>query len=138
MSAVAIIAITAVCVMVTGGFLGCIFWLLMIEEFDRRKPENNVYSGSGLTRWGSLNTFSEYRNSVPDGKLHVYAQAAFALAMVGMASLIAAGAYSITVNQPAVRITHPIEGAIFTAPTNIVISADASEGSISISRVDFY
>lgn len=138
MSALAIIAIISICVVVIGAFLGNIFSLLMIEELDRRKPASSLYSRFGFTRWANLETFREYRNACPDGKLHIYELAAFALAMTGVVGLVSVGAYSIMVNQPVVHIISPSDGAIFTAPASIVIRADASKGNISISRVDFY
>jgi RHS repeat-associated protein len=48
-------------------------------------------------------------------------------------------AVSITVNAPpAVSITTPTQGATFTAPANITVTANASDGDGSVSRVDFY
>jgi len=49
------------------------------------------------------------------------------------------GAVTVTVNSaPSVSITSPTSGAIFNAPANITISANASDSDGSVSRVDFY
>src|SRR5262249_7800074 len=71
-----------------------------------------------------------------NGKLHRYAIAAYAFAVAG---LIFFAASMVRVYQPlVVRITSPAEGAVLSAPVDLVISADASEGNRGISRVDFY
>jgi hypothetical protein len=130
-------AIVAICVAVTGLFVGTAFSLLMIEELDRRKQDSLLDSKFMFTRRATLRTFREYRNSCPNGKLHRYALAGYAFAIAG---LIFFAASMVRVYQPlAVRITSPADGAIFTAPVDLIISAEASEGNLRrISRVDFY
>jgi len=136
MSAGAIIAIISICAVVTGGFLGTIFSMLTIEEVGRRRQDSSLDSSFPFMRWASLQTFREYRNSCPNGKLHIYTLASYALAAIGF---IGFAVFMLIAYQPlVVRITSPADGAIFTARANIVISANSSEGNYSVSRVDFY
>ena len=87
MSARAIIAITAICVFVIGGFVGHMFRLLMTEEIDRKRPELNLYSIFGFRHLKSPFGYREYRDACPNGKLHVYMLASLAFALVGMIAL---------------------------------------------------
>jgi hypothetical protein len=136
MSARAIIAIISICAVVTGGFLGTMFSMLTIEEVDRKREYSSLDSSFPFVRWANLQTLREYRNSCPNGKLHIYTLACYALAAIGF---IGFAVFMVIAYQPlVVRVTSPAEGATFTAPANIVISADASEGNYSVSRVDFY
>jgi hypothetical protein len=133
MSARVIIAIISICAVVTGGFASNIFGMLMNEELDRKRPGP---ARDSFTHWRSVRSFREYRNSCPDGKLHIYAMASYALAALGF---IGFAVFMVLAYQPlVVHINSPVEGAAFTAPANIVISADASEGDYTVSRVDFY
>ena len=94
MSAEAIIAVIALCVMVIGMFAGNTFWLLIMEEVDRRRPELNLYSvfSAFNRRWNrNLEVVREYRSLCPNGKLHLYELVCFALAMAGMITLVVLG-----------------------------------------------
>lgn len=136
MSAGAIIAIISTCAVATGGFLGILFSLLTIEEVDRRRKGSSIGSSFPPIRWASLRTLREYRNSCPKGKLHIYTLASYTLVASGFVGLVI---FILIAYEPrVVRITYPDDGAIFTAPANIVISADSSEGHYSVSSVDFY
>jgi len=136
MSARAIIAIISICAVVTGGFLGTIFSMLTIEEVRRRRQDSNLNSSFPFMRWANLQTLREYRNSCPNGKLHIYTLISYALAAIGFIGFVI---FMLVAYQPlVVHITSPADGATFTAPANIVISAYSSEGNYSVSRVDFY
>jgi hypothetical protein len=94
MSAEAIIAIIALCVMVIGMFVGNAFWLLMMEQFDSGKPHLNLYSffSSFNRRWDRRSeVFRQYRSLCPTGKLHIYERACLAVAMAGMITLVILG-----------------------------------------------
>ena len=88
MSARAIIATTAICVFVIGGFVANMCQLLMTEGIDRKKPELNLYSIFGFGRLKRFLGYREYRDACPNGKLHVYMLASLAIAMVGMIALV--------------------------------------------------
>ena len=138
MSAGAIIAIIAICVMVICSFLMNMIFFMMVEAIDRQRRGESLFSDFGYIRLRLLDVFREYRSSYPNGKLHVYGLAAFAVGLIGMVVLVSVGAYSLLLNQPVVRINFPSDGASFTAPANIIISADVREGDFRILRVDFY
>ena len=94
MSAEGIIAIVALCVMVIGAFAGSVFWLLMMEEVDHRKPDLNLYSffSSFNRRWDRrLEVFRQYRSLCPNGKLHICERACLAMALLGMITLVILG-----------------------------------------------
>jgi len=136
MSAEVIIAIISICIVVTGLFLATMFSLLMIEEIDRKRQDSSLDSYFLFTRRGGLRTFREYRNSCPKGSLHIYSLAAYALAMIGVIGLVVC---TIRGYQPlVVRITSPTDGATFSAPANITISANANISGRTVSRVDFF
>lgn len=69
-------------------FLGNMFSMLMIEELDRRRQDSSLDSNFGFTRRVGFHTFRGYRNSCPNGKLHIYALAAFALAIIALIGLL--------------------------------------------------
>jgi hypothetical protein len=92
MSAVEIIAIISICAMVIGSFLANMFSLLMSTELYERNQDRNFdrFTRAG---WPSpmrrlpFQDFREYRDSFPNGKLHIYSLAGFALAMIGLIGL---------------------------------------------------
>jgi hypothetical protein len=93
-----IIAIIAFGLFMVGMIAGNIIGLLMMEEVDRRRPELNLYSlfsafNRRLDR--GFEMFREYRRLCPEGKLHIYELACFAVAGVGMIVLIILGSISI-------------------------------------------
>src|SRR5206468_6289258 len=77
--------------------------------------------------------------NVPAASYSLTARATDNLGATGTSS----PAVSITVSAstnipPTVAITAPANAAVFTAPANITITADASDPDDSIARVDFY
>jgi hypothetical protein len=136
MSAGEIIAIISVCAVVTGGLLGIIFSMFTIEQVECGRQVRSTDSSFPFLRWASLQTLREYRNSCPNGKLHIYTLAAYGLSAIGF---IGFAVFMVIAYQPlVVGITSPANGAVFFAPANIVISANANEGHYGVSRVDFY
>jgi hypothetical protein len=89
MSARAIIGIIFFCVAMTGVFLANMYLMMMIREINRNRQEENLISYFGFTFPKTLRIFREYRRSYPDGKLHIYALAAFAIAMSSLISVAA-------------------------------------------------
>jgi Bacterial Ig domain len=138
MSARAIIGIISICAVGTGSFLAVTFWLLILEELDRKRPEGRRYTQLGFPRVGTPQIVREYRHSYPDGKLHIYVLINLALAMMGMLGLVGVGAYNIVLNRPIVFIASPAGGASFIAPATIEVSAETREIDPTVSRVDFY
>jgi hypothetical protein len=59
----------------------------MIGEINRKREDGNLISYFGFALPKMLRIFTEYRRSYPKGKLHVYALAAFALAMASVISV---------------------------------------------------
>lgn len=68
----------------TGVFLANMFLVMMIGEINRKRQEGNLVSYFVFTYPKTLRIFREYRSSYPDGKLHIYWLAAFALVVIGM------------------------------------------------------
>jgi hypothetical protein len=87
MSARAITGIISFCVTMTGLFLANMFLTMMIGEINRKRPDGSLASCFGFTFPKMVRIFAEYRSSYPNGKLHIYAWAAFALAMIGLISV---------------------------------------------------
>jgi hypothetical protein len=87
MSARAIIGIIFFCVFMTGMFLANMFLMMMIGEINRRRQEGNLVSYFGFTFPKLLRILREYRSLYPDGKLHIYLLAAFAIAMSALISV---------------------------------------------------
>jgi hypothetical protein len=110
--------------------------MLTIEEVRRRRQDRNLDSSFPFMRWANLQTLREYRNSCPNGKLHIYTLISYALAVIGFIGL---AVFMLVAYQPlVVHITYPPEGAIFNAPANIVMNAETREINPTVSRVDFY
>lgn len=68
-------------------FLGAIFLVntfsaRMIGEINRKRQEGNQIANLGFTLPKSLRILDEYRHLYPDGKLHIYALAAFGIQML--------------------------------------------------------
>jgi hypothetical protein len=85
MSVVEIIAIISFCAFVIGLFLANMFSLLMNTELYERNQDTNF--DRFHTRLDLFQNSHEYRDSCPDGKLHIYSLAGFALAMIGVIGL---------------------------------------------------
>ena len=86
MSARAITGVISFCV-VTGLFLANMFLTMMIAEINRKRPDGSLVSYFGFTFPKMVRIFDEYRSSYPNGKLDMYAWAAFALAIIGLISV---------------------------------------------------
>lgn len=94
----------------------------------------DFYQGATLIGTSTTSPYTISWNSVAAGS---YALTARAIDNLGATTTSAP--INITVNaSPAVSITTPTNGASFTAPANITITANASDRDGSISRVDFY
>jgi hypothetical protein len=87
MSVIAIIGIISFCVFLTGMFLANMFLMMIIGEINRKRQEGDLISYFGFAFPKMLRIFREYRSSYPDGKLHTYSLAAFAIAMSALISV---------------------------------------------------
>ena len=87
MSERAIVGIVSFCVALTGVIVANMFLYMMIGEINRKRQEGNLVSYFGFTGPKILRIFEEYRLWYPRGNLHIYALAAFGLAMVGLISV---------------------------------------------------
>jgi hypothetical protein len=87
MSGRTIAGIISFCFVLTGLFLSNMFLMMMIGEINRKRQEGNPVSYIGFTFPKMLRIFDEYRRSYPDGKVHIYASTAFALAIIGLVSV---------------------------------------------------
>ncbi|MCI0550106.1 MAG: hypothetical protein L0287_04055, partial [Anaerolineae bacterium] len=68
-------------------FLANMFLMMMIGEINRKRQEGNLISYFGFAFPKMLRIFREYRSSYPDGKLHIYSLATFAIAMSALISV---------------------------------------------------
>ena len=84
MSTRAITGIISFCVAMTGIFLGNLVQTMMIGEINRKRQDGNLVSHLGYTFPKIVRIFRGYRQSYPDGHLHIYAFAAVAFAIIGM------------------------------------------------------
>jgi hypothetical protein len=82
-----ITGVISFCFALTGLFLANILLTMMIGEINRKRQDGSLVSYVGFTFPKMLRIFSEYRTSYPNGKLHIYALAALAFAIIGLASL---------------------------------------------------
>jgi len=82
-----ITGIASFCLALTGLFLANTFLTTMIGEINRKRQNGSLISYVGFAFPKMWRIFGEYRSSNPKGKLHVYALAAFALAMAGLVSV---------------------------------------------------
>jgi hypothetical protein len=72
------------CLAVSAVFLTNLFVTMMIGEINRKRQEGDLISYFGFTFPKMLRIFREYRLLYPDGKLHIYALASFAVGMIGL------------------------------------------------------
>jgi hypothetical protein len=84
MSPRVITGIIAVCVAMTGLFLANMFLVMMIEEINRKRQDDSLVSYFGFNFPKMLRIFGEYRRLSQHGNMHIYALAAFALAIIGL------------------------------------------------------
>jgi hypothetical protein len=114
---------------------------MMEEHIARTRQGESGFPDFGFSKPGTLATLREYRGLYPNGKLHIYGFAAVAATAIASVAFIFSLGLSLSEfppNQIVVRITSPADGAIFTAPADIIIRADAGDLSSNPSRVDFY
>ena len=97
----------------------------------------DFYNGSTLLGSDTTAPYSYAWSNVAAGS---YSLSAMAYDASGQSARSAAA--SVTVSQanqpPTVSLTSPANGATFTAPASITISANASDPESQLSRVDFY
>lgn len=94
----------------------------------------DFYQGTTLIGTSTASPYTISWNNVAAGSYSLTARATDNLDATTTSTAV-----SITVNAPpTVSITSPANGASFTAPANIIITANASDGGGSINRVDFY
>ena len=82
MSARIVAGIILFCLCLSAVILANLFHTMMIGEINRKREENDLISYFGSTPAKVLRIFGEYRRLYPDGKLHIYALASFALGMI--------------------------------------------------------
>lgn len=72
------------CLGLSAAILANLFVTMMIGEINRQRGEGNLISYFGFTLPKMRKIFREYRRLYPNGKLHLYALASFAAAMIGL------------------------------------------------------
>lgn len=82
-----ITGIISFCIAMTGLFLANIYLIMMVGEINRKRKDGDLVSYLGFTFPKMLRIFGEYRRSYPVGRLHIYALASFALAIIGLISV---------------------------------------------------
>ena len=106
------------------------------SDSDGSVTRVDFYQGVTLIGTATTSPYTVTWNNVGVGSYSLTARATDN----GGASTTSA-AVTITVNPnspPAVSITGPTNGAVFIAPANITVTANASDSDGSVSRVDFY
>jgi hypothetical protein len=63
-----------------------VFQLMMITQVNRKRPKGDLVSYYGFTFPRMVRIFGEYRQSYPEGRLHIYSLTAFVVAMIGLVS----------------------------------------------------
>lgn len=84
MSQRVIIGIISMCVALAGLFLSNMLFTMMIGEINRTRKDGSLVSYFGFTFPKMLRIFGECRSSFPNGRMHIYALAAFALTITGL------------------------------------------------------
>ena len=104
-------------------------------------PENRLskvefYNGSTLLNTATTAPFGFTWASVPAG---TYTLSAKAYDLDGGSTLSATVTVTVATNQPpTVSLTTPVNGATFTAPAAVSITANASDPENRLSKVEFY
>lgn len=94
----------------------------------------DFYQGTTLIGTTTTSPYTINWNNVAAGSYALTARATDNLGAYTTSATV-----NITVNAPPTTgITTPTNGASFTAPTNITVTASASDSDGSISRIDFY
>jgi hypothetical protein len=84
MSITVVVAIIALCLMISAGFSANMILIMMIGEINRKRPEGNLISYFGFTYFKMRRIFREYRRLYPGGKLHIYWHISNAAAVIGV------------------------------------------------------
>ena len=79
-----VIGIIVFFVALSGVILANMFVIMMIGEINRKKEEGRLISYFGFSPPKVHRIFAEYRRLYPHGKLHIYALAVFAVAMIAL------------------------------------------------------
>jgi RHS repeat-associated protein len=104
------------------------------SDSDGSVSRVDFYSGTSLIGTATSAPYTINWNNVGGGSYSLTARATDNLGATTISNAV-----NVTVNAPpAVSITSPVNGASFTAPGNITITANATDSDGSISRVDFY
>ena len=104
------------------------------SDSDGSVSRVDFYQGATLIGTTTTSPYTINWNNVAAGSYSLTARATDNLGATTTSAPV-----NITVNAPpTVSITSPTNGASFTAPANITITANASDSDGSISRVDFY
>ena len=104
------------------------------SDSDGTVSRVDFYQGATLIGSSTTSPYAISWNNVAAGSYTLTAKATDNLGATTTSAPV-----NITVDAPpAVSITAPANGATFTAPANITITANASDSDGSISRVDFF
>jgi RHS repeat-associated protein len=106
------------------------------SDSDGSVTRVDFYQGVTLIGTATTSPYTITWNNVAAGSYSLTARATD-----NLGATTTSAAVTITVNAnapPAVSITSPATGAVFTAPANITVTANASDSDGSVSRVDFY
>ncbi len=106
------------------------------SDSDGTVSRVDFYQGATLIGTSTTSPYTVTWSNVAAGSYSLTARATDNLGATTISTAV-----TITVNAnapPAVSITSPTTGAIFTAPANITVTANASDSDGSVSRVDFY
>ena len=82
-----IAGIVSFCFVLTGLFLANMFLTMMIGEINRNRRDGDLVSYLGFSFPKIRRIFGDYRSSYPSGNTHVFALAAFAVAVLGLISV---------------------------------------------------
>jgi hypothetical protein len=84
MSSRLIVGVVALSIATSAMIMANLFLYIMIGEINRRREEGNLISYFGFAYPKTKRIFDEYRTLYPNGKMHIYALTAFAVAMAGL------------------------------------------------------
>jgi hypothetical protein len=79
-----ITGIVSFCFALTGLFVANMVLTMMIGEINRKRQEGSLVSYLGFSFPKILRIFGAYRHLYPGGRMHVFALAAFAVALLGL------------------------------------------------------
>jgi hypothetical protein len=103
-----------------------------------------AYKGSTLTEdladmLTGLSYHATYTTSLPSAAGGSPAYIGFTGATGGVASRQTVTGFTFALNNPPqVALVGPVDGSVFTAPTNILLSANASDPDGTVSKVEFF